>query len=169
LTISHLSLPTERSIPGEICCMRRVYIPSSSLNFCIPGWCYTASGRLAQASLFSPFQRRRTSSSSRMSLGSHVVFSDLRILSPLEGPHLLHANSTSLYIHLHMDAHPLDVSPRHPEATMTMQATRRPNHASCSGPEPLSLTREIAALTKTSSCRSATQRQSTFRSPRAQR
>src|ERR1700709_2727187 len=95
-----------------------------------------------------------------MSLWSHVVFSDLRILSPLEGPHLLHANSTSLSIHLHMDAHLLDVSPRHPEATMTMRASRSPNRAFCSGPEKtLSLTREIAALTKASSCRSATQRE----------
>ena len=55
--------------------MRRIYKPSSSLNICIPGWCYTTSGRLAQESLSRPFQRH-TSSPSCTSLASHVVSTD---------------------------------------------------------------------------------------------
>jgi hypothetical protein len=125
LTISHLSLPTEHTIPGEICCMRRVYKPSSNLNISISGWCYTTSGRLAQESLSRPFQQH-TSSSPRASLGSHVVFSDLRILSSLEGrscPHPTHISSISPRIYLCINAHPLNVSPRYPEATTTDPTT----------------------------------------------
>jgi WD40 repeat protein len=113
----------------EICCMRRVYKPSSSLNISISGWCYTTSGRLAQEPLSRPFQQH-TSSSPRASLGSCVVFSDLRILSSLEGrscPHPLHISSISPRIYLCINAHPLNVSPRYPEATTTMRVAHRPN------------------------------------------
>jgi hypothetical protein len=138
--------------------MQCFYKPSSSLNICIPGRCCTTSGRLAQKSLSRPFQRH-TSSPSCTSLASHVVSADFHTLSSLEDPHPLHANSTSLYINLHMDSHLLDLSPRNPEATMTTRAACRHSRAFCSGPEEIrSLTREIAEFTKASSCRSAAQR-----------
>jgi hypothetical protein len=144
--------------------MRRIYIPSSSLNICIPGWCCTTSGRLAQESLSRPF--RRHTSSSHMSLRSHLVFIDLCIVSSLEDtpyPHPPHLNSISLRIYLRVDAHPLDASPRHSEATMTMRAAHRPNRAFESGPEAISLPRQIGDMMKASSCRNAAQMWSTSR------
>jgi hypothetical protein len=65
-------------------------------------------------------------------LDSHLVFSDLRILSQLEDtsyPHPLHINSISPRIYLYINVHPLDASPRHSEVTMTMRVARQPNRA----------------------------------------
>jgi hypothetical protein len=143
--------------------VRRVYMPLSNLNICIPGGCYTTSERLAQESLSRPFQRH--TSSSRMSLRSHLVFINLCIVSSLEDtpyPHP-HISSISLRIYLHINVHPLDASPRHFEATMTMRAAHRPNRAFESGPEAISLPRQIGDMMEALSCRNAAQRWSTSR------
>jgi hypothetical protein len=107
----------------------------------VSGGCYTTSGRLAQESLSRPFQRF-TSSASRTSLGFHLVFSDPRILSFLQ--HTAYTNrprvhSTCLCLYHFIKAHPLSASPRHPDATITIQMTRQPNPIFSDGPEPFSL------------------------------
>jgi hypothetical protein len=81
-----------------------------------------------------------------MSVGSHLVFSDLRILSSLQDTaqqHPPHVNSMALPIYLRINKHFL-AAPRHLDATATTQRTYQPNHAFCSWPETISLTREIA-------------------------
>jgi hypothetical protein len=65
-------------------------------------------------------------------LQSSFSFIDLCIVSSLEDTpylHPLHSNSISLRIYLHINAHSLDASPHHPEATMTMRAAQRPSRA----------------------------------------
>jgi hypothetical protein len=123
------------------------------------GGCYTTSGRLAQESLSRPFQRL-TSSASRTCLGSHLGFSDPHILSFLQHTaytHRLHVNRPSLRIYLSINAHPLTASPRHPDATMTIQMTRQPNPIFSHGPETFSLAHEIDEIMKSSSCGSIAQ------------
>jgi hypothetical protein len=92
--------------------MRRVYKLSSGLKIGIPGWCCTTSGRLAQEPLPRPFQQH-TSSSSCASLGSHVVFSDLRI--QLSGGQIISPSSerqqhVSAHISPHQRASPGRIS-----------------------------------------------------------
>jgi hypothetical protein len=82
--------------------MRRVCKPSSDLNIGIPGWCCTTSGRLAQEPLPRPFQQH-TSSSSCVSLGSHVVFSDLRI--QLSAGQIISPSSERQQLSAHISPH----------------------------------------------------------------
>jgi hypothetical protein len=84
-------------------------------------------------------------------------FSDFRILSSLQDTaytHHLHIDRTSLRIYLYMNVHLLTASPRHPDATMTMQTTRQPNPIFFHGPETFSFAHEIDEMMKSSSCRS---------------
>jgi hypothetical protein len=64
---------------------------------------------------------------------SSFSFIDLCIVSLLEDtpyPHPLHSNIISLPIYLHINVRPLDASPRHYEATMTMRAAHQLSRAS---------------------------------------
>jgi hypothetical protein len=73
-------------------------------------------------------------------------FSDFRVLSYLEDTanmHCPHVHRTSLCIYLYVKAHPLAASPRHPDATITMQMTRQPNLIFSDGPEAFSSGHEM--------------------------